>query len=359
MRTPDTIAAARLRNQRIDHRGLATAADVVSWFGAVQAQEYGPARWGLAQRMRGEVRDADLQRDFDEGRLLRTHVLRPTWHFVAPADIRWMIDLTAPQIRRRMAGYERQLELDAKTISRGIAVLERALGDEIALTRSELAVRLRRARLDLSGIRLALFMMQAELACVVCSGPRRGKQFTYALVARRAPDARPLPRDESLAELARRFFRSHGPATTRDFMWWSGLAAADAKRGMEMVRLARHDEHDLVYWSVAGGRAAAAGAEAAVRLLPIYDEYLVAYRDRLAVPHGPRTVASERASVTFQHTLVIGGHVAGTWRGTPQRAGVRVQVTPLRPLTIVERAAIDQAVAEYGAFLGVPADWTL
>jgi hypothetical protein len=206
----------------------------------------------------------------------------------------------------------------------------------------------------MTGLRLAHVVMHAELERVICSGPRRGKQFTYALVAERAPDARRLQRDEALSELTRRYFRSHGPATVRDFVWWSGLPTADAKRGLEIVK-ARHEEVDgRFYWSVGGAPASRARGRL-VHLLPIYDEYLVAYRDRDAVPHissADEQPAGWRGN--FQHALVIGGQVAGTWRTTRNSAGLAVDVTAFRRLTKRERLAVDETAEHYRCFQDCP-----
>ena len=348
----DTIAALRLWNQRLSHTGLRRPEDVVGWFGAVQAQEYGPAKWGIGLRLQDGAVDAAVERAVDAGRILRTHVMRPTWHFVAPADIRWLLALTAPRVRRIMAPYDRRLELDAPTIARGRRVMVRALRDGHFLTRGELADRLEQTGLPtVRGQRLAQMMMHAELDAVVCSGPRRGKQSTYGLVDLRAPQAREWSRDESLAELSLRFFRSHGPATARDFSWWSGLTMSDAKRGLEIIRARRVDADGVAYWTV-GSAPHDPARDHLVRLLPIYDEYLVAYKDRRVVPHGPPAIQSRAAgTVTFQHALVIAGQVAGTWRLSREAGGSAVRVTPLRPLTRSERAGLADAVKRYEAFV--------
>jgi hypothetical protein len=352
------IAHTRLRNQSISAPRLRDAADVVRWLGAVQAQEYEPAKWGLGLRIPGSV-EPEIERAFEDGRILRTHVMRPTWHFVTPADIRWLLDLTGPRVLRMMRGHDRLLELDEKTVVRGLGVIERALGGRQYLTRLEIGVRLKRARLVMAGSRLANLMMHAELEGLVCSGPRRGKQSTYALIAERAPKARRLSRDEALAELSRRFFQSHGPATARDFSWWSGLTMADARRGLDMNRGRREDVGELCYWCV-GKPAAKASRDTAAHLLPIYDEYLVSYRDRVAVPHGPSTVPSGRTAVTFQHAIVISGQVAGTWRHasrTPQ--AVVLSGALLRPITKRERGALDEAARRYAHFVGRPVTLTV
>jgi Winged helix DNA-binding domain len=352
------IADERLRRQRLTAGELRKPEDVVAWFGAVQAQEYEPAKWALALRMRNGVVAADIERAFNEGRILRTHVMRPTWHFVTASDIRWLLELTAPGVHRRMAPYNRQLELDARTLTRALRVIERALRDQRFLTRAELGEKLRQARLPMTSIHLAHVVMHAELERVVCSGPRRGKQFTYALLADRAPKAVRLPRDEALATLATRFFTSHGPATGRDFAWWSGLAAADAKRSLEIVKARRLEIDGRTYWT-AGQPPRGKSRESLVHLLPIYDEYLVAYRDRVAVPHGPTAIAAGPRFVTFENSFVIAGQVAGTWRRVPSSRGVDVKVTGHRRLTPRERGAISAALERYETFTGTSVDFSI
>jgi hypothetical protein len=349
------IAEQRLVNQNITRAGRRSPADVVAWLGAVQAQEYAAASWALALRMHDGATVNATEQAFADGRILRTHVMRPTWHFVAAADIRWLLELTAPRVHHRMAPYNRQLGLDAATLTRAAGVIERALRDGRHLTRAELGDALQRAGLVMDNMRLAHAAMHAELEGVVCSGPRRGARFTYALVAERAPAACRLSRDEALAELTRRYFRSHGPATARDFAWWSGLTTADARRGLEMNRARALAVDGRTYWSIGRPPGGPARRPATAHLLPVYDEYLVAYRDRQAVPHGPLTMTFGSArSVTFQHALVIAGQVAGTWRPARDARQGAIQVAPLRRLAASERRAIAEAARRYAGFLGVP-----
>lgn len=353
-----TVAGKRLQHQRITRVGPRDPAKLVAWLGAVQAQEFGPAKWGLGLRMPPGTTDARIQRAFDAGRILRTHVLRPTWHFVTPADIRWMLELSAPHVHRTMSTYDRRLGLTPGVMNRATTIMERALRDGAYLTRVELGEHLARAGLPGKTMHLAHIAMYAELEGVICSGPRRGKQSTYALLDHRAPNARRLPREEAMAELAKRFLRSHGPATARDFSWWSGLAAADAKRAIDMNRPRRLDVDGRTYWTL--GPASRGARIKGVRLLPIYDEYLVAYRDREAVPHGPALDASRGGGYgTFQHAVVIDGQVAGTWRTGANSKGVAVTVLPLNRIGGTAERALRDAVARYSRFLEAPVSLSL
>jgi hypothetical protein len=299
--------------------------------------------------MRDGAVDADVQGAFDEGRMLRTHVLRPTWHFVAPADIRWMLELTAPRVRLRMATYWRQMELDTRKMTRGTRVIERALGEGGFLTREELGNELRRAKLPLVTFRLAHVAMYAELEGVICSGPRRGKKSTYALLSGRAPKTRGLDRDEALGELSRRYLQSHGPATIRDFVWWSGLTTPDATRGFEIARASREEHDGLAYWTV--GTARPTTRQQLAHLLPIYDEYLGSYRDRAAIPAGALKITSAYGRpVNFQHAVIIDGRVTGTWRITRTAKAIAMRATMLRKLTPREQRALAQAAERFWRF---------
>ena len=340
------VAAERLVRHRLMKPGSPDAADAVAWFGAVQAQDYGAAKWALALRMRGAVTGADIDRAFNEGRILRTHLLRPTWHFVAAADIGWVLELTAPRVHQALAFGRRYFGLSDAMHRRAARTIARALERDDCLTRNELADRLDRAGVPASGVPLAFVIMYAELEGIICSGPRRGKQFTYMLLARRAPRAPRYARDEALAELTRRYFRSHGPATVRDFVWWSGLTVADAKRGLAIVR-ARSDAIDgLTYWTV-GPRRRIAGTGVVVHLLPVYDEYLVAYRDLEAVPRGKALWG------VLPQAVVCGGQVIGTWKATRRPTAPKVAVTLGRGLTRAERRQLDQAIERYTQFARV------
>lgn len=273
------IAQWRMRNQRLVGAPLPTPADVVGWFGAVQAQEYAGAKWAVAQRTRGAT-EGDVEGAVRDGAIVRTHVLRETWHFVLPRDVRWMLALTAPRIKQTMSYYDRQFGLDRRTVERGKDAIARALSGGHQLTRGELSAVLARIKIEATGHRLGRLVMHAELDAVICSGARRGKQFTYALLDERCPPTPPIARDEALGELAGRYFASHGPALLADFAWWSGLGMADARRAIAIAEpgLSSRSHDDQTCWFVEP--VSAPRGQPPIHLLPRFDEYLVAYRRR-------------------------------------------------------------------------------
>ena len=320
--------------------------------GAVQAQDFEGAKWAIAQRTTGATDEA-IEREFDAGAILRTHVLRPTWHFVDPDDIRWMLALTGPHVARHMAPYNRHLEIDERVFRRSNAAIEKALRDGDFLTRTELKAVLSRARLGTLGVqRTAHLMMRAELEALVCSGPRRDKQFTYALLEHRVPPAPARDRDEALLELVRRYFATRSPATSRDFSWWSGLPMSEVKRGIELARgeLESVTIGGQSYW-VAGDPPQRVGRTA--HLLPNYDEFFIGYRDRGAIGERLRSIhAVTGGSALIAHVIAIDGQLVGGWKRTVARDTIRLAITLLTRLSPTEQKRLRAAVRRYAYFAG-------
>ena len=320
--------------------------------GAVQAQDFGGAKWGVGQRV-GKITEADVEASFNEGRILRTHAIRPTWHFVTSEDIRWILELSAPRTHAVSAYQYRVAELDDRVFTRCRKVIEKALEGHRFLTRDEIASRLEKAGIAARGLRLSTIMIWAELERVVCSGPRRGKQFTYALFDERAPNAKSLPREEALAQLARRYFASHGPATVRDFAWWSGLTMGEARRGVELLHplLMQMEVDDRTYWfkecDVAGVR-----LRPSVRLVPDYDEFFIAYKDRDSRVFGLKDGLPRPSFETTAFLLVIDGLFAGTWRPRANSGQTVLDVKPFAGLGPVHARALLREAKRYGDFVG-------
>jgi Winged helix DNA-binding domain len=344
--TTSALVSQRLNNQKLASSNFKKPVEVVRWLGAVQAQDFGAAKWALGMRMLSAT-DAAIEKAFNEGKILRTHVMRPTWHFVAPEDIRWLLQLTGPRVKASCGSYFRKLELDDALFKRTNKVLTKALRDGRYLTRAALQQLLNKAGVDANDpVRLSHIVLRAELDQVVCSGPRIGKQFTYALFDERAPTTKPLERDEALGKLALRYFTSHGPATLQDFVWWSGLTSKDALLSIALAggRLENVLINAKDYWISPGVQSTEPLYSA--HLIPAFDEYTVAYKDRQDFV--------EQQSMTKMGLLgplvIIDGKLAGTW----DRKSGTITLRPLRSLTKSDKAAITSAVARYETFLGTP-----
>jgi Winged helix DNA-binding domain len=349
----------RLHNQLLSQTKFTQPDQVVAWLGAVQSQDYAGAKWAVAQRTKG-LTDAAIEQAFAEGEILRTHVLRPTWHFVTPEDIRWMLALTAPRVHTWNAFMYRQLELDKTILKKSNAILEKSLRDGKQLTRGELASIFQKAGIVANGIRMGLFLMYAELEGLICSGARRGKQFTYALLEERVPKVRVLNHDEALAELTRCYFSTRGPATLQDFSWWSGLTMADAKKGMEMVnpRFVNEVIDGKIYWfdnSISSVREISPTAH----LLPNYDEYFIGFKDRSAIGKLVSPLHPEANSVALNaHIIIIDGQIVGGWRRVLKKNVVIVELNLLTNLSKAEERAVVEAAKQYGKFLGLTVELT-
>lgn len=360
-----TLEGLELAHRRTGAVGLggaqpapfADAADVVGWFGGLQSQDYHPAKWALAQRLGPGVTDADLDRAFDDGVILRTHVLRPTWHFVAPADLRWLLELTAPRIHALNTYAYRRGELDGPLLRRTTDLIADAVADGNHLTRTEIAALLARHGITAEGFRLGYILIHAELERMICSGPLRGKQHTYALLEERVPRAASLEREAALAELVRRFFTSHGPATAKDLAWWSSLTRVDIATGLSLAgdALESTDVDGITFWS-APGNARTPAPSPSVRLLQAYDEYIVGYTQSryLLDLGGLAAVASGKASLP-NGVIVVDTQVAGRWKRTVQADTVVLDAVLCRPFDAAETAALHAAADKLGMFLGARA----
>lgn len=353
------IVQHRLHNQLLSQTELIRPSQVVDWLGAVQSQDYAGAKWAIAQRTKG-LTDAGIDQAFNEGKILRTHFLRPTWHFVTPEDIRWMLALTGPRVHAGNAFMYRQLELDRAIIHKSYKVLEKALQGNKHLTRTELASYFKKSGILAEGQRLSYFMMSAELDGIICSGPRQGKQFTYALLEERAPKVKTLSHDEALAEIIRRYFCTRGPATWQDFTWWSGLTISDAKKGIEMVRPQFVDEmiDGTRYWydsSVSPVKEKSPTAH----LLPNYDEYFIGFKDRSAIGNVIKRANLDGNDPAFiAHVIILDGQIVGGWKRTLKKDAVIIELKLITKLTEAENQAIMVAIEQYGKFLGFPFEVT-
>jgi len=355
--TDPEIVQLRLLNQRINLPTFGKPVEVVNWLGAVQAQDYFGAKWSLGLRMRTAT-DSAIDQAFNDGSILRTHLLRPTWHFVTPKDIRWLLALTAPQVHKINSYMVRNVELDDSIFKRSDTILAKALAGGNQLTRDELKGVLEGAGIAAdNGVRASYLLMHAELQGIICSGPRRGKQFTYALLDDRAPQTEIFAREEALAELAQRYFVSRGPATVQDFANWSSLTLMDARNGLEAIKDGL--EHETIgkqtYWFLRP-RAPIMTDSPTAHLLSVYDEYITSYKNRSAMAGEALTKQFSAMGNALQYVIVIDSKFVGTWKRVIKKDMVIVQLNPLLKLSKDEYRAVAAAAERYGTFLGLPVE---
>jgi hypothetical protein len=345
------ILERRLSNHQLSSHDLKTPNDLIRWFGAVQSQDYAGAVWGLSNRLDG-VSVKDISDSFNNGDILRTHVLRPTWHFVTPTDLIWLLELSGAKVKRKIQPYIRATGLDENTISESQKILREILRKNNYLTRSEIGDKLKKHGAMYPENSLPYILTLAELDALICSGPKIGASFTYALLTERTHQAIRLTREESLQELAKRYFQSHGPALLTDFVWWSGLTIAYAKTAISFnPKLKPEVISGKTYYFF---EAEYKKPQKNVLLLPNYDEFIVAYRDRELINAAvDPTKLDPRQNVLFNNVVVIDGKVEGVWQRKIKAKTVTVETRLFRSLTKQENISLSKTIREYARFLNL------
>jgi hypothetical protein len=355
------IAKHRLMNQQIAPSRSARprhVADVVSALGAVQAQDYLGAVWAIGLRTPNAT-EATVEQAIAERQIIRTWPMRGTLHFVATADARWMLELLTPRIVAGAAGRFRQLELDSAVFARSRKLFVRALRGNQQLTRDDMMNLLERARISTAGQRGNHILWRLAQEGLLCFAARSGKQHTFALLDEWSPvvSSSRMDREAALAQLARRYFAGHGPATLRDFVWWTGLKMADARAAIATVssELSKMVVDGVEYWTVPDLDIPLRVARTA-HLLPGFDEYLLGYQDRSAVlepQHAPKLIFGG----VFLPTILANGQVAGTWRRELKKKEVAITPNYFAQPSSAAKKALADAVERYGRFLGRPVIW--
>jgi hypothetical protein len=351
--TSRAVAFRRIANQQMAGTHFMRPADLVQWMGCMQAGDYGMAKWAIGCRLKG-ISDASVEQDLGDGKILRTHVLGPAWHFVCPADIRWMLKWSAPRIKAMSRTCHEKLGIDYAILRQSKRILTKALTKHRWLTCEELTSVLRREKINVNDSRVGHLLMDAELDALICSAGRTGGKFCYQLLDEAVPVSGPtgLPGyEESLAELAKRYFFSRGPASVRDFAWWGNLTMPEAKKGLEMNK--RELQHASVngndYWFAATSPTELLPGHSAV-LLPAFDEYMVAYRNRNHVLDLRR---ARECDFGLAPVIVYNGRVAGVWRRAEKKEGGRIELRFFEGTATPTRTrAVAAAARRYLAFAG-------
>jgi Winged helix DNA-binding domain len=324
---------------------------VVRWLGAVQAQDYLGSLWAIGLRMQNATEET-VEQAIADRTIIRTWPMRGTLHFVAAADVRWMLTLLTPRIVAKSRWRLKQLELDHSVFARSRKTLMRALQGGKQLSRNAMYEALEAAGITTAAGRGLHILWQLAQEGFICFGAREAKHPTFALLEEWAPAAQAKERDAALAELASRYFNSHGPATLQDFSWWSGLTMADARHALEMAKshLVQEVVKGRTYWLSSSVRTAKDGQPTA-HVLPAYDEYTVAYKDRSAVLDPLQAKRASTGNGIFNPIIVINGHVVGTWKRRLEKRSVVITPNLFTSLTKADRHALVMAAGQYGAFL--------
>lgn len=350
MTLPD-ISNCRLVSQRIATTEFSSAKDVVGWMGAMQAQDFAMAKWAVGLRLLNPT-NSEIETALNKGEIIRTHIMRPTWHFIAAEDVYWLLDLTSNKIKQAMKTRDRELELSEAIFTKCNKILESILSKGIHLSREELAESFKIAGISTDNNRLSHLLVRAELEGIVCSGSINGNKQSYALLSDRIPHKKILSRDESLAELANRYFTSHGPATLQDFIWWSGLSVTEARQGFESVKswFISETVGSVNYWFKDSFPNTLSNTNS-IYLLPAFDEFLISYRDRsasLSLIHHKKAVSDNGI---FRPVIVVNGQVTSLWKRTIKKDEVMIDTSSFIPGQIVSKHLYEAASLKFGRFL--------
>jgi hypothetical protein len=349
--TSTEISNTRLISQKIEKTSFKTTKEIVRWMGAIQAQDYPMAKWALGTRLTGST-EKDIESSLDTGEVIRIHVLRPTWHFVAADDAYWMLQLSAPKIKSSMRSRNKELGLTESVISKTNDILRKNLSNGLSLTRDELADEFHKAKIQTEANRLSHILFSAEMDGILCSGPLKNNKQTYSLLYERVPCKNDFSRDEALAELAKRYFNSRCPATLEDFIWWSNLSATEARKAMDMIK------QEFVSETIGSCRYFFPNSfhevrpeSSSVHLLPAFDEFLISYKDRsssLSLVHNKKAITNNGI---FHPHIVINGQVTGLWKRTFQTNKVLIETRYFESPDKSTKDLIEMKAGMFGRFL--------
>jgi len=345
------IAKMRLFNQHIGGTKIKTAKEIAAWMGAMQAQDVAMVKWAVGIRLPGST-EKTVEAAIDRGEILRTHLLRPTWHLVSQDDIYWMLEMTAPLIKSTMKVRHQELGLTESVISKSNSIIEKALDGGGHLLREELVARLNEANIATDNNRASHLLACAELDGIVCSGRLKGGKPTYALLEKRAVKTKPISKEEALARLAHKYITSHGPVTVKDFAWWSGIPMGDAIRAEEMIQADFSSEmiDGQKYWFYNDSTIPKNDSDLAY-LLPAFDEFIISYKDRSASLSSGIDKKAISENGMFKPVVVVDGQVVGIWKRSIKKNRVIIEIELFDHPGEMTVDRIEKAAVQYGLFL--------
>jgi hypothetical protein len=346
------IANTRLLNQQVEGTQFKSVKELVNWMGALQAQDYGMAKWAIGLRL-PDATDQVIETAINNGEIIRTHLLRPTWHFVSADDIYWMLALRASPNKASFRTRLKQLGITEAVVVKSNLIIRKVLEGGKNLTREELLPELTKARIPVDENRASHLLVRAELDGLVCSGAIKDGKQTYALLEERVPKTNLPTREAALAKLAQKYFYSHGPATLQDFAWWSGLSTSDAGHALEIVKSEFHSEiiEGQTLWFT-DPPSLPPTDKTVIHLLPAFDEFIISYTDRrAALPFKNFSKAVSNNGI-FRPIVVVNGQVTGIWKRMIKKDKIVVETELFQAPDRTAMRLIEKAAKQYGRFLG-------
>lgn len=325
----------RLYNQLLSVHGKNTPHEIVSWMGAMQSQALDMAKWAIGTRLENQ-KIKDIEDALNTGQIIRTHILRPTWHFISAEDIHWMFDLSNPRLKPIYRSYTKIVKADESIIYHAIPFVEKVLAGGKHLTKEEIGTALLSQNITLDDTHLRMVINYSEMEGIIVNGLVKGNKQTFTLLEEWAPRKETISKEEALERLARRFFTSHAPATVQDFAWWSGLSLTECRKGIECIKsnLICETINGREFW-MKNDLKIPSPDKASALLLPPFDEFVVSYKDRSEIIKDSHYSKVMTKNGLFSPTIMLNGEIIGSWKKTIQKGTPKVELsffekTPLK-----------------------------
>ena len=343
----------RLYSQQLTEPTFDTPKEIVSWMGAIQAQNYNMAKWAIGIRLK-HVTDNIIEKAFQQGEILRMHILRPTWHFIIAEDIHWMLKLSAQRIRSANESFGKNLEITEKLYTKCNRLIEKHLTGNNHLTKQEIGDILKKENIKTDIPRLNRFLIRAETEKIICSGINKGNKQTYALLNERVSPAKEITKDEALAKLANKYFQSHSPATLEDFTWWSGLSVTEARQAIDYINSSLlkeqldNQKEIFIHESYSNKNLPQKNI---LHFLPSFDEYLISYKDRSEVLNEKYRAMAFNNYGTFYPVILYNGKISGNWKLLRNESGITIKTSFFEKTTSINQHLIENAEKRYKQFI--------
>lgn len=343
----NALSQLRLMSQQLNGTVLKSPKEIVSCMGAMQAQDYNMAKWAIGIRLPNSTLQK-VDSALDKGEILRTHVLRPTWHFVAAKDIYWMLELSAPRIKTQLKSRHKELEITPAVLKKGHKIIEKILLPNEFSTREEIVAAFKKSKIAVNDNRASHIFLMAELEGLICSG---WKQSTYALLDKRVPPQKKITIDQALARLALKYFSSHGPATVQDFSWWSGLNTTSVRHALELIKndLVSEKFGEDTYWFSSSVSVREREKDSSF-LLPAFDEFIISYKDRSAILSSSQHQIAISSNGIFRPAIFVNGKVAGLWERTIKKDRLLLTTKFFETPTAKIKKQVAKAAKDFGKF---------
>lgn len=345
------IRNLRLRSQQLLNPHFSSPQDLISFMGAMQAQDYQMAKWAIALRLKKQFSNNEVEQALNEGKILRTHILRPTWHFIHPEDIRWMLQLTGKRIKAANNSLGKSLNIDEKLDSKVNKLLEKNLSGNVALTKQEITEIFEHEKIPATTPHLNRFLLNAEADGIICSGPIKANKHSYMLLEERVPSVKEIHKDEALAKMAKAYFRSHSPATLNDFVWWSGLTINEARQAINFIEedlIKDTFEKDAIYIHKSLNETIVYNS---VHLLPSYDEYLISYKSRTVALEPQHFSKAFTNYGIFYPVILHQGEVIGNWKKLKSKNKTICDFSFFHPGKEIDKKLLEEANIRYQSFI--------